>query len=62
MRDPFVVVAVALSQRSVALTEFPPQFRIGALKFGDHVVVRRSHVPPPAGAAHCGSVASETER
>ena len=48
MRDPFVMVAVALSQRSVALAEFPPQLRVGALKFDDHVVSRRSHVPPLA--------------
>ena len=53
MRDPFVVVAVALCQkkRRRAQLDFPSQFRVGALKFGDHVVLRRSHVPPPADGA-----------
>ena len=61
MLDPLAEFAVALGQRRVARGEFlgqrgltcqprvafSPQFRVGALKFGDRVVLRRGHWPSP---------------
>ena len=41
--NPLAVFAVVLGKRRIALS---PQFGVGALKFGDHVVLRRRHVSP----------------
>ena len=53
MLDPLAVFAVALASASASAASrqrrvaFSPQFRVGALKFGDHVVLRRGHWPSP---------------
>ena len=69
MLDPFTVFAVALGCR-VARSEFlgqrsltcqprvalSPQLRDGALKFGNHVVLRRGHRPSPRRAPCRGAI------